>query len=313
MWPAAGAVSASYLDYLAKTGLPFLGGLLLGGIMDHFIPREYIIKLLSGSRKRVILRSTLLGLLASTCSHGCLALSIELYRTGASTPAVLSFLLASPWASMAFTLMLLSLFGARGLIFVVGALGVACATGLIMQRLERRRLIDVNPRTLPLDPGFSIRRDLRARWRGYQWTRAQLAEDARGVRTGAAALGRMVLGWFQMGLVLSAVLGTLLPHHVFERFLGPTPLGLLLTLAAAAVVEVCSEGSAPLAFELYRHTGAFGNAFAFLMGGVVTDLTELGALWTNIGRRTVFWLLAVALPMVVMLGLVLNVRSRMLL
>ena len=32
--------------------------------------------------------------------------------------------------------------------------------------------------------------------------------------------------------------------------------------------------------------GALGNSFAFLMGGVVTDYTELGALWSNIGRRT---------------------------
>ncbi|MEK7330417.1 MAG: permease, partial [Candidatus Eisenbacteria bacterium] len=45
------------------------------------------------------------GFLASTCSHGCLALTIELYRKGASTPAVVSFLLASPWASMSLTLL----------------------------------------------------------------------------------------------------------------------------------------------------------------------------------------------------------------
>jgi uncharacterized membrane protein YraQ (UPF0718 family) len=71
-------------------------------------------------------------------------------------------------------------------------------------------------------------------------------------------------------------------------------------------MEVCSEGTAPLAFELYRHTGAFGNAFAFLMGGVVTDYTELGALWTNIGRRTVLWLLVVTLPLVIVTGFVFN-------
>ena len=86
--------------------------------------------------------------------------------------------------------------------------------------------------------------------------------------------------------------------------------GLVLTLAAATVVEVCSEGTAPLAYELYRHTGALGNAFAFLMGGVVTDYTELGAVWKTIGRRTVLWILAVALPMVFAVGLLLNlVRS----
>jgi len=116
----------------------------------------------------------------------------------------------------------------------------------------------------------------------------------------------MVLGWVQLGLVLSAVMGAFVPHQVFERFLGPSLGGLLITLLVAAVIEVCSEGTAPLAFELYRHTGALGNAFAFLMGGVVTDYTELAALWANIGRRTVLWLLLVTLPMVLAVGLVLN-------
>jgi uncharacterized membrane protein YraQ (UPF0718 family) len=78
--------------------------------------------------------------------------------------------------------------------------------------------------------------------------------------------------------------------------------------ATGALARRCDRclGSAPIAFELYRHTGALGNAFAFLMGGVVTDFTELGALWTNIGRRTVFWLLAVTLPLVLGAGWLLN-------
>ena len=123
---------------------------------------------------------------------------------------------------------------------------------------------------------------------------------------GMMPLGRMVLGWVQLGLVLSAVLGAAIPHQTFMRWLGPSPLGLLLTLAFATVMEVCSEGTSPLAFELYRHTGALGNAFAFLMGGVVTDYTELAAVWTAVGRRTVIWMLLITLPLVIAVGLILN-------
>jgi len=309
-WPAAASASASYTGYLQKITLPFLLGLLLGGIIDHFVPKAYIVTLLAGPRKRVIARATLLGFLASSCSHGCLALTVELYRKGASTPAVISFLLASPWASMSLTLILLSLFGLAGIVIVVGALAIAFVAGLVLQRLERRGRIDSNPNTSTVEAGFSIREDFTARWRGYRWSPVQLATDARGVLAGMVPLGRMVMGWVQLGLVLSAVLGTAVPHHIFERFLGPSAGGLLLTLAAAAVIEVCSEGTAPLAYELYRHTGALGNAFAFLMGGVVTDYTELAVLWTAIGRRTVRWLLLITLPLVVAMGLLLNLLSR---
>ena len=305
-WPAAAGVSVIYIGYLKKVLVPFFLGLSLGGFIDHFVPKEYIVKLLSGPRRRVILRSTLLGFLASSCSHGCLALSLELYRKGASIPAVVSFLLASPWASMSLTFILLSLFGLKGVIIVIGALVIAGITGLIFQQLARRGLIESNPNTHFVQSEFSVSHDIACRWRQYPWTLRQLAMDMRGVWRGMIPLGRMVLGWVQLGLVLSAMAGALVPHGIFERFLGPSLLGLLLTMVAATIVEVCSEGTAPLAFELYRHTGALGNAFTFLMGGVVTDYTELGAFWTTIGRRTVLWMLAVTLPLVMAIGLLLN-------
>ncbi|MBI3021710.1 MAG: permease [Candidatus Omnitrophica bacterium] len=305
-WAEAAPVSAIYAGYLKKVLVPFLLGLLLGGFIDHFVPKEYIVKLLSGPRKRVIARSTILGFLASSCSHGCLALTIELYRKGASVPAVVSFLLASPWASMSLTFILLSLFGLKGVVIVLGALAIAFVTGLAFQRLALRGLIESNPETLPIEEGFSIWRDVAARARRYPWSIRQLRDDARGILAGMLPLGRMVLGWVQLGLILSAVLGAWIPHATFERLLGPSVGGLLLTLLAAAVIEVCSEGTAPLAYEIYRHTGALGNSFAFLMGGVVTDYTELGAIWTTIGRKTVCWILLLTLPMVLVVGWLLN-------
>ena len=304
-WPAVANVSAIYTDYLKKVVVPLLIGLFLGGLIDRFVPREYIVRLLSGPKKRVIARATLLGFLASTCSHGCLALSLELYRKGASVPAVVSFLLASPWASMSLTFMLLSLFGAKGLMIIIAALGIAFLTGLLFQRLARRGLIDPPAVTVEV-ADVRIWEDVGRRFRGYPWTAAQLTGDARAVLAGMLPLGRMLLGWVQFGLILSAVLGAAVPHQTFIRLLGPSPLGLLLTLAVATVMEVCSEGTAPLAFELYRHTGALGNAFALLMAGVVTDYTELGALWTAVGKRTVLWMLLITLPLVIAVGLILN-------
>ena len=305
-WPPARAAGRIYLDYVRMALVPLLVGLLLGGLIDRFVPKTYIIKLLSGPRKRVIARATLLGFLASTCSHGCLALSIELYRKGASVPAVVSFLLASPWASMSLTFILLGFFGLKGLVFVVGALLIAFVTGLTFQRLARRGLIEANPQTIPLESGLSIWEDVTLRWRRYEWTPRALLQDTKGVITGAIPLGRMTLGWVQLGFLLSALIGAGVPHVIFHRFLGPTLGGLLLTLLAAAIIEVCSEGTAPLAFELYRQTGALGNAFAFLMGGVVTDYTELGALWAAIGPRTVGWILLITLPLVTTIGWILN-------
>ena len=38
------------------------------------------------------------------------------------------------------------------------------------------------------------------------------------------------------------------------------------------------------------------------MSGVVTDVTEVGLVWENLGSRTALWMLAINLPQVVVLG-----------
>ena len=57
-------------------------GLILGGAIDYYIPREYISHILARPKKRTIFYSVILGFFMSACSHGILALSIELQKNG---------------------------------------------------------------------------------------------------------------------------------------------------------------------------------------------------------------------------------------
>ncbi|MBI3616496.1 MAG: permease [Candidatus Omnitrophica bacterium] len=310
IWAAARPAAQVLWGYLARAGWAVALGLLLGGVIEHYVPREYISLWLTGRHRRTILSAAGLGFLASSCSHGCLALSMELYRKGASVPAVITFLLASPWASFSLTLLILSLMGGAGLLIVVLALLVATVTGFVFQYLERRGLLEPNPHTVQVAADFSIGKDLKERFRQRSWDVGTFINDLKGIARGAWGLAQMVLFWVALGFTLSAVMGTTIPHSWWHRFVGPTILGLLTTLGIATAVEVCSEGTAPLAVELYRQTGALGNAFTFLMAGVVTDFTELSVVWTNLGRKTVGWLLVVTLPQVFLLGMLMNWLGR---
>jgi hypothetical protein len=90
-------------------------------------------------------------------------------------------------------------------------------------------------------------------------------------------------------------------------YMGPSILGLLVTLFFATIIEVCSEGSSPLAFEIYNQTHAFGNSVTFLMAGVATDVTEIGLIWNNIGRRAAIWLPIITVPQVLLVGYLFNI------
>jgi hypothetical protein len=66
-------------------------------------------------------------------------------------------------------------------------------------------------------------------------TNFDLNRSAKGVAIGFVSLANMVLWWILIGIL------------------------------AASIIEVCSEGTSPLAFEIFNKTAALGNPFVFLM------------------------------------------------
>jgi uncharacterized membrane protein YraQ (UPF0718 family) len=261
----------AFIEFWGIIWWAVLLGLLIGGIIEVFIPREYISKYLAKSEKKTILFATLLGFIMSACSHGILAISMELYKKGASTPSVIAFLMASPWANLPVTIMLFAFFGVKGLFFIFAAIVIAIITGLIFQLLDRANLIEKSKYSIKVSKQFSVLKDVKRRWKKYRPTYKNITRDTKRTAQGSWMVAQMVLWWILIGTILAAAFGAYIPHEIFQKYLGATLLGMLATLLLATIIEVCSEGSAPLAFEIFRQTGAFGNAFIFLMAGVITD------------------------------------------
>lgn len=284
-------VFQKFFGYLKLTWWAIGLGLLIGSLIEILVPEQLMANFLVKGKKSIFL-AVLLGFLASACSHGILAIAISLYKKGASTASTLAFLLAAPWANLAITILLFSLFGIKALLIIGGAILVAISAGLIFQILEKRGMIEGNRK---IETAVKIKWE----WPGVK----QLAV---GLFAGIWSLAKMVVWWVLVGFFLGSVIGVFVPEMVFHQFFGPTILGMLATLGLASVIEVCSEGSAPLAFELFKKTAAFGNAFVFLQAGVATDFTEIGIVATNIGKRAAAALVAVTVPLILLLGFLFN-------
>jgi len=297
----------SLLMYIRLIALAILLGLILGGIIDWLIPAEYVSKILAQRKKRTIIYSVVTGFFMSACSHGILALAIQLYKKGASPPAVVAFLLASPWANIPLTIVMFGFFGWRAFIYVLSAIVIALISGYIFMFLEGRSLVDHNPNTASISEDFSVIKDARQRLKNVKLGFPQTINAMKRVVEGAISLANMVLWWIMLGMFIASVAAAYLPPNFMQQYMGATVLGLLITLFVATIMEICSEGTAPMAFEIFRQTGALGNSFVFLMAGVVTDYTEIGLLWTNVGRKTALWLPVVAVPQVIALGILFNI------
>ena len=293
--PALAPLNESMLAYLGIIWWAVLIGLFLGGIIDYFVPDGFIVRVLGKRSKITLINAVIAGFLMSACSHGILAIAIQLYKKGASVPAVITFLLASPWANLPMTVLLFGFFGWKGILFVGGAMLIALITGLVFTVLDELGWIE--------GPAKDVQAE------DVSWDRVKnfkLDESVKGVAAGSVSLANMVLWWILIGILAASIIGAYVTEHWFMQYLGPDFTGMLVTLLFATVLEVCSEGTSPIAFEIFNKTAALGNPFIFLMAGVATDYTEIGLLWTNIGRRTAIWLPVVTVPQILIFATLLN-------
>jgi uncharacterized membrane protein YraQ (UPF0718 family) len=293
--PALAPLNDRLLSYLKIVWWAVLLGLVLGGMIDYFVPDGFIVKVLGKRSKTTLINAVLAGFLMSACSHGILAIAIQLYKKGASVPAVITFLLASPWANLPMTVLLFGFFGWKALLFVGGAMVIALITGFVFTVLDKFDLIEGPAQDVAVE--------------NVSWDRLKnfdLQKSAKGVAIGFVALANMVLWWILVGILAASLIGAYVPEHWFMDYMGPDFTGMLVVLLFATVLEVCSEGTSPLAFEIFNKTAALGNPFVFLMAGVATDYTEIGLLWTNIGKRTAIWLPVITVPQILLLGMWFN-------
>jgi len=280
-----------------------LSAALFVGILGR-IPRELIMSILGrGGSKRGLFRATLAGLMLDLCNHGILMVGMKLYERGASTGQVMAFLIASPWNSLTLTLILVGLIGLPWtLLFILASLVIALISGWVFDRLTERGTLPANPyqqefQQVPFWP------TLKQTLRDEDWSLAAWGQLFwQGLKE-----SKMVLRWVVFGVVLVALIRAFVPEESFGVWFGASMSGLLLTLLATTVMEVCSEGSSPIAADLFNRAGAPGNAFTFLMAGAATDYTEIMALRdTTKSWKIAMFLPLITVPQVLLIGWLMN-------
>lgn len=274
------------------------------GLLER-IPRDLVMSALGrGGTFKGIVRATFAGVLLDLCSHGILMVGAKLYERGASLGQLMAFLIASPWNSLSLTIILVALIGLGWtLVFVLLSMAVGIVTGLIFDRLVSKGTLPANPNNGEITNSDSL---------GKQFV--QLLKTTRIAPTGIVAVlkdglkdSKMVFRWLLFGIVLATAIRAFVPLDTYQTLFGPTVVGLLLTLLAATVIEVCSEGSTPIAADIVTRAAAPGNGFTFLMAGVATDYTEVMV----IRDMTKSWKIAlflplISLPQILVIGWVLN-------
>jgi uncharacterized membrane protein YraQ (UPF0718 family) len=229
---------------------------------------------------------------------------MELRRKGASLGQVMAFLIASPWNSISLTLIMIALIGLSWtLAFIALSMVIALIAGWIFDRFEQNGTLPANPVKSEIPEDFKFWKEANIRFSGIEWSRGLFSGVAKEGFTGS----KMVIRWLLFGVLLASAIRGFVSLDDFQNYFGPSLIGLAATLLAATIIEVCSEGSTPIAADLMTRANAPGNSFAFLMTGVATDYTEVMVIKDSMKSwKIALFLPLITVPQVIVVALILN-------
>ncbi len=306
-WTWVSVVTDSVYELMNTLWWGLALGIVAIGILGK-VPRELVTTLLgTHSGLGGIVRATLAGILFGLCSHGILLIGAKLYERGASVGQVMAFLIASPWNSFSLTLVLIALIGLQWtLLFILCSMLIGIVVGCVFDFCVRLGLLPENPNKTDLPKNFQFRSFMVHQWKQFRPSFSffkSLCFDA-------LLDSRIVVKWLMIGVLLASLIRAVMPSDAFANYFGPSILGLMLTVVIATIIEVCSEGSTPIAADIVNQAGAPGNGFAFLMTGVSTDYTEIMILKeTTKSWKIAFCLPVFTLPQVLLVSWLINQMS----
>ena len=262
--------------------VPFLFlGTLASGLVEVFVRREVLLRLLPSGAFAGALTGSLLGMIFPVCECGVIPLARRLIRKGVRLPVGIAFMLAAPVVNPVVIASTIAAFGLGPMALWRFALSglIAVAVGLVFsverqpQRLLQPASIQGGSRAADV---AILTKPLRARvQRALQIAAEEFFE-----------MGRFLI----LGAALAALMQALVPQSLLLGLGSGPVLSVLVLMLLAAVLSICSTVDSFVALAFARaFTG--GSVLAFLVFGPMVDIKST-LLYLNVfRRRTVLYIL----------------------
>ena len=259
-----------------------LFGFAIAALLNVLLPVHTVQRLLGRGRVRPIFMASLLGIPLPLCSCAVLPTAIALRRRGASPGATASFLISTPESDVDAIVLTYGLMGPLMAIYrPIAGFVTAIAAGFAADFWARD---EVEPASSSSDTHDKLSAE-EARGSGLLPWRARL-------RAGFSGAFRELFDetshWILAGLVISALISTILPASIVTRYLSQGAVPLFAMLLIGIPLYICASASTPIAAALMMKGLSPGAALVFLLAGPATNIGSIGILSRTFGRRFVW-------------------------
>ncbi|WP_448211992.1 SO_0444 family Cu/Zn efflux transporter [Colwellia sp. MEBiC06753] len=294
-------------------------GLLIAGLMKAWLPKQLLAKHL-GSGNQAIVKAALIGAPLPLCSCGVIPVATELRRSGASSPATASFLVATPETGVDSISVSYAMLGPIMAVYrPIAAITSAIVTGLLVKTIPAEKLKSIDDTATKnteakntvsenkqssccaskaADPTISskatiasetapeqepVKTSCCASKSSVETKQTSFIEKSRqGIQYALTQLIDDLIKWLLVGLIFATLVKTFIPTEFLTSY--GSGIGAMLVMILISVpMYICATASTPIAAGFILAGLSPGTALVFMMSGPATNISTLGVIKNEMG------------------------------
>lgn len=279
-------------------------GLLLAGLLNVFIPKDFLQRHLGQEGAWTTIKAALIGAPMPLCSCGVIPAAIGLRRAGASKSATTAFLVSTPETgvdSVSISYVLLGPFMA--VIRPIAAVTSAVVAGMLVGREVESSSCQVEASTssccntkpeTKTSCCSSVKDVSSVSEKSGCCDGASLHHVAppltdklwQAIKFSCNKLLSDTMLWLMIGLFFAAVVQTFVPASFLSQW-GDGIIAMVVVILVSIPMYICATASTPIAAGLLMAGVSPGAVLVFMLAGPATNIATLGVVAKELGRRAV--------------------------
>ncbi|WP_370166771.1 SO_0444 family Cu/Zn efflux transporter [Marisediminitalea sp.] len=338
-------------------------GLLIAGLMHELVPVDILKKHMGNASTKAIGKAAVIGAPLPLCSCGVIPAAIGLRRSGASKPATVSFLVATPETGVDSVSVSYAILGpVFAIVRPVAAITSAIYAGLMVKWFDTpdannqpqtdqaagkeadtssaccsakqpetkpkpasassccSTQTQVAPVTQPASCCSSAKKTEPAEAKASccsttaQQKAKTIKADSQSLSVKAQAIWQFstvkllndLTLWLLIGLSLAAAIQTWVPHQFLTQW-GDGFIAMLIMAVIGIPMYICATASTPIAVGFLAAGLSPGAILVFLLAGPATNISTMGMIAKEMGKRTLMLYVFSVVSISILLGYALNI------
>ena len=263
----------TFVNMLCQMAPYLLLGFLMAGLLHVFVPSNFFERHLAKENFKSVLLAALIGVPLPLCSCGVIPTAISLRKDGASRGATVSFMISTPQIGVDSIIATYSMMGLPfAIVRPLAALLTSIAGGAVTTWFSKDEII--------------VRQNCSCENKDNR--RNKLVEL---LKYSFIDLVQNIGKWLVIGLIIGTLITVLIPDSFFANLNLPSIVTMLIVLAIAVPMYVCSTGSIPIAAALMIKGLSPGAALVLLIAGPGVSIASLLVVGKSLGKKQLLFYL----------------------